>query len=146
MIFTQKTVNDVKVRVVWNMLKSMVQHDLPAYGIKHLWFPYPNDTAYSMRDGNPPPDSERPKHLRKKDLIIDIGHVFDDSKDNIRDIISASAELEEKRKQGEDVEALEEAIAKAAAYEVCKCLCMTTLGKNPQPPKILRMNTDVSLH
>jgi len=45
------------------------------YGLKlvihHLWFPEDNVNEYELRVGNPPPDNERPKHLRRLVLWID---------------------------------------------------------------------------
>ncbi len=37
----------------------------------HLWFPKDSTDELEWRNGNPPPDSERPKHLRGLDLVVD---------------------------------------------------------------------------
>lgn len=40
--------------------------------VNHLWFPTPNVNDRELRRGNPPPDSERPKHLRGVALELDL--------------------------------------------------------------------------
>lgn len=42
--------------------------------VKHIWFPTPDPRVIEMRQGNPPPDSERPAHLKGKWLVIDINN------------------------------------------------------------------------
>lgn len=42
------------------------------WGVKYLWFPEDDMRAYEARDGNPPPDAERPKHMRGLNLVIDL--------------------------------------------------------------------------
>lgn len=39
--------------------------------VYHLWFPKNDIRVYALRRGNPPPDSERPAHLRGIDLVVD---------------------------------------------------------------------------
>lgn len=39
--------------------------------VYHLWFPKDDIRVYALRRGNPPPDSERPVHLRGLDLVVD---------------------------------------------------------------------------
>lgn len=55
---------------------KMVQHKQPSNvrAIRHLWFTNDNINEYELRDGNPPPDSKRPKHLRGLSLEIDLLH------------------------------------------------------------------------
>lgn len=40
--------------------------------IFHVWFPQDNVNKYSLKKGNPPADSQRPKHLRGLNLVVDI--------------------------------------------------------------------------
>jgi hypothetical protein len=44
----------------------------PNWGVKHLWFPENNVNHYELREGNPPGDSQRPKHMRRFRIEIDI--------------------------------------------------------------------------
>ena len=37
----------------------------------YLWFPEDTTAVLEWRDGNPPPDSVRPRHLRGLDLVVD---------------------------------------------------------------------------
>lgn len=39
--------------------------------VKHLWFPHDDHHEYELRDGNPPGDADRPKHLRGYRLHVD---------------------------------------------------------------------------
>ncbi len=45
-----------------------------AWGLKtkHLWFPDDNVLNLQLRDGNPPADQDRPKHLRGLSLAVDV--------------------------------------------------------------------------
>ncbi len=75
---TQFTVDCIKLRV----LKVMADRgrrdlargkELGAYSkVQHLWFPEPYADNYEARQGNPPPDSARPKHMRGIDLVLDL--------------------------------------------------------------------------
>ena len=38
---------------------------------RHVWFPEDNVNSYELRDGNPPSDTDRPKHLRRYKLALD---------------------------------------------------------------------------
>ncbi len=42
------------------------------FGVRHLWFPKNNVNIIELRDGNPPADADRPKHLRRFDITVDI--------------------------------------------------------------------------
>lgn len=42
------------------------------WGVAHIWFPEPYADHYELRDGNPPADSQRPKHMRGLKLHLDI--------------------------------------------------------------------------
>lgn len=40
--------------------------------VKHMWFPKDSFDQYSLENGNPPPDSQRPKYLRGMELVMDL--------------------------------------------------------------------------
>jgi len=42
--------------------------------IRHVWYPKPSFNEELLRPGNAPADIERPKHLRGKELFIDINN------------------------------------------------------------------------
>jgi hypothetical protein len=57
-----------------NTQKSFIARGKPSdVSVKHLWFPENDHRNYVLRSGNPPPDSQRPKHLRGYHLEIDLG-------------------------------------------------------------------------
>lgn len=72
----QATVDAVRLRVLKAWIVTQKERiefgQRPDFGVKHLWFETNNIDRYVMRDGNPPADSERPKHLRGIHLEIDI--------------------------------------------------------------------------
>lgn len=54
--------------------KALIASGKPSdVSVRHLWFPENDHRNYVMRPGNPPPDSQRPKHLRGFQLAIDLG-------------------------------------------------------------------------
>jgi hypothetical protein len=69
-------VDVAKMRVIHSLIGSAV--DACAAGrpydisVKHLWFPTTNVNEYFLRDGNPPSNKERPKHMRGIDLVVDV--------------------------------------------------------------------------
>ena len=68
---TQESVDFVRLRV----MRAISTNDLtPGEKLKvsHLWFPRDDVNAYELRMGNPPADSQRPKHLRRLRLEIDL--------------------------------------------------------------------------
>ena len=56
----------------------------PRHPVYHLWFPENDLRVYELRKGNPPPATERPRHLRSIDLVVDITHLPRRIKDMIR--------------------------------------------------------------
>ena len=38
----------------------------------HMWFPEDNVNNHAIRVGNPPADQDRPKYLRRLNLVIDL--------------------------------------------------------------------------
>lgn len=43
----------------------------PDLSVRHIWFPEDDMSKYELRRGNPPPDCDRPKHLKRLSLEID---------------------------------------------------------------------------
>lgn len=83
---TQFTVNCVRLRA-FRVRISNAYRDLGKgmsdakcrrkYGVVHLWFPEPHADHYSLRDGNPPADCERPDYLKYMKLHIDIWNPYE---------------------------------------------------------------------
>jgi hypothetical protein len=73
---TQWRVDLVRLRVLRELAQralARIECDKPVdWSIKHLWFPADDDRIYELRSGNPPSDDDRPKHLRRINLHIDI--------------------------------------------------------------------------
>ena len=57
----------------------------PDMSVRHLWFPEDNVNHYELRDGNPPGDSGRPKHMRGYRIELDIVSIPERVKDVIED-------------------------------------------------------------
>jgi hypothetical protein len=79
-ILYQKGIDVVRMRVLKVIIdnailllhKGSTKIDLR---VKHLWFPENNLNIYELREGNPPPDSERPKHMRGFRLELDVTRI-----------------------------------------------------------------------
>lgn len=75
---TQEAVDVIRLRVLraWASTQRAARNgeiNIPVDGtVKHLWWPRNDWREYSMRRGNPPPDRDRPKHLRGLRIEIDI--------------------------------------------------------------------------
>ena len=71
----QLRVDCVRLRVlgaVVRRLKERAQSGLSLdWAVQHIWFPRDDDRIYELRRGNPPPDVDRPKHLKRIQLEID---------------------------------------------------------------------------
>lgn len=74
----QELVDLVKFKVIGNILRNEIarmQADPHAMKldlhIRHVWFARDDISSRELREGNPPPDSARPKHLRGLDLVVD---------------------------------------------------------------------------
>jgi len=74
-MLTQAQVDKVRTRVVVACLISAVEQGKRKLPVKHLWFPEARDTRYELRAGNAPADQDRPKHLRRLHLAIDLGEI-----------------------------------------------------------------------
>lgn len=73
---TQQHIDVIRLRVMSAWAKTqtnfLAQGHAVDWNYKHLWFPENDLRIYEMRDGNAPPDSSRPQHLRGMELAIDI--------------------------------------------------------------------------
>ena len=61
---SQVRIDIERLVVIRGELGNMLREGRPEPRILHLWFPEDNVNHYSVRDGNPPADSQRPKHMR----------------------------------------------------------------------------------
>lgn len=76
----QLEVDAVRMRIINARIQSLcklAERGMPIededFNVQHVWFPDRNNiNRYELRDGNPPSDSGRPRHLKKLDLVIDI--------------------------------------------------------------------------
>lgn len=73
---TQPRVDWVRLRVLSAVLGTLAEQAAagrrPDFGVRHLWFPEDNVNHYELRRGNPPSPSDRPKHMKNIDLVIDV--------------------------------------------------------------------------
>lgn len=73
---SQWEIDVVRMRVIKTSvdryIEEVKQGMPPNWGVKHLWFPENNVNHYQLREGNPPGDSQRPKHMRRFRIEIDI--------------------------------------------------------------------------
>lgn len=67
----QKSIDKVRFRVLLHLLRSVLESELKPEPY-HIWFPKDQDDVYSIRKGNAPADVDRPKHLRRLKLHVDI--------------------------------------------------------------------------
>ncbi len=68
---SQRTINLVRKRALASLLLSGARENVRPKKVRHLWFPGDDTQKYALRDGNPPHDKDRPKHLRGFDLVVD---------------------------------------------------------------------------
>jgi hypothetical protein len=74
-MLSQSQVDKVRTRVVIACLISAVEQGKRKLPVQHLWFPEDRETKYELRAGNAPADSDRPRHLRRLHLAIDLGEI-----------------------------------------------------------------------
>lgn len=67
--FDQYAIDLVRYRVLLHLLRS-IKAGSAADEPRHIWFPAPQTDNYVLRKGNPPPDEDRPLHLRRMKLHI----------------------------------------------------------------------------
>lgn len=70
----QREVDEVRFRVLLWLARDVLRHkrkraDVP---LRHMWWGTPNLDEYELRMGNAPADIERPRHLKRLDLAIDV--------------------------------------------------------------------------
>lgn len=73
---TQGDVDLIRLRVMGAIVEDQIRRHAAGepidLSVRHLWFPENDIRVYSLERGNPPPDSLRPKHLRRLHLEIDV--------------------------------------------------------------------------
>lgn len=73
---SQWEIDVVKIRVIAAMINSALaaasKGAAPELTVKHLWFPEDNVNHYHLRNGNPPAAQERPRHMRRMKLEVDV--------------------------------------------------------------------------
>lgn len=82
--FTQEVIDKVRFRVWLHFLRHVLENSVPFVGMRHIWFPSPSDKAYSLREGNPPADCDRPWWLRRKRLEVDCTEIPDWLREAVR--------------------------------------------------------------
>jgi len=72
---SQREVDWVRVRLlkvlIDNAIAASDSGTEPDMSVRHVWFPENEVNIYELREGNPPPACERPRHLKSLDLWID---------------------------------------------------------------------------
>lgn len=69
---SKERVQGIRERVYGNLIVSMLKSGMKSWPVSHLWFPRDTVNAYELRSGNPPSDSDRPKHMRGYNLVVHI--------------------------------------------------------------------------
>jgi hypothetical protein len=69
---TQERVQAIRERVTGNLVISMLKANMSEWPLSHLWFPRNTINCYELRNGKPPPDYERPKHMRGMLIAIQV--------------------------------------------------------------------------
>lgn len=71
---TQDEVDEVRMRVTIHWVRGLLKKGVLQLGTvpkHHLWFPADDVNIYELRQGNAPPSSDRPRHLKKLELWLD---------------------------------------------------------------------------
>lgn len=72
----QSRVDEVRLRVMRAWAQTNIEWieagKTPDLRVRHVWFPKNDVNQYSLRRGNPPSDTDRPKHMRGLRLEIDL--------------------------------------------------------------------------
>lgn len=76
--FTQENIDWCRFAILNNRVKGAMKQIQAGYAqevdlsVNHVWFPDASFNEVLMREGNAPADSERPKHLKGKELFLDV--------------------------------------------------------------------------
>jgi hypothetical protein len=70
---TRKGIEAARIRVTLARTISAVDAGTRKPTVGYIWWPEDNIARYEWRDGNPPPDCDRPAHLRGHRLVVDVG-------------------------------------------------------------------------
>lgn len=89
--WSQEAIDLVRIRVMGVIVAQAVAKgwESTVKGVRHLWFPEPNTQNRLLRDGNPPADCDRPKHLRGMNLVIDLDDIPPEVWDSAREKLAA---------------------------------------------------------
>ena len=72
---SQYQIDFVRLRICKNLLNMHLAEAeagrFNGFPPRHVWFPDDNVNKYELRDGNPPSDRDRPKHLRNLKIELD---------------------------------------------------------------------------
>lgn len=119
--FSQKQVDEVRRRVLLNLARTIVLQRRRNVGMYHLWFPNAGDIdCYGLREGNPPAATDRPKHLRRLRLEIDVTTIPESIKELVRPGGKLEQMVEDKMSESDDPDipsgmVLQETLARVAA-------------------------------
>ena len=76
---SQWEIDVVRMRVLSSLVNSLLNRaasgETVDLGVRHLWFPKNNVNNYELRNGNPPSDKRRPKHMRGFRVEVDLCHI-----------------------------------------------------------------------
>lgn len=69
---TQERVDKKRARIQFNIAVEAAKRGTREAPVQHVWFPENTMRKSELRDGNPPSDTDRPRHLRGLRLAIDV--------------------------------------------------------------------------
>ena len=75
---SQWEVDVVRMRVIASLINGALdtasRGKSPDLSVKHLWFEEDNVNNYQLRKGNPPAVQDRPRHMRRVAIEVDVFH------------------------------------------------------------------------
>lgn len=83
----QEDIDRVRMDLILQRMITFVRKDNLRPPVAHVWFPKAKLASYALRDGNPPSDSDRPKHLRGKRLEVDVGEIAPSTARAIKELL-----------------------------------------------------------
>jgi hypothetical protein len=92
--FRQEEIDQIRTAVIMQCLVTAVIAEERRPKVRHLWFPRASVSAYELREGNPPADSERPLHLRGKRLEVDVGEISPETARAVRAMLKRRRQVE----------------------------------------------------
>lgn len=72
-VLTQERIDHIRAEITMKtLLKAYEKDDWSVAGtIQYLWFPENDIRKMEVREGNPPADQDRPKHMQRMQLVMD---------------------------------------------------------------------------